>query len=555
MIGSGDAPSRTIYAMLVDDDSDGSSARNGVVVEVSLSLPHVDGRFGSNTDIEKSFAKALRIAWQTLCDGHPGEPPLCELGVSLELLPTFSRANGNSAGLAFALAAIGKWCNVAPCFPTFVSGSLNQYDTGNISSVHDLELKCRGAIDALGRAPHFGADSKALILVPSSNRMRRPNRPLGGITFHEVKTLAEAIKVVFGQSPEELKLFPHDLIVQSVFREVDDALLRQKSAPDAKKLLSRLSINDTFKSTPTKYYPYLLRRGATSMHDGSDSGARADLETGLKWASSAFAAGDLDIRLYPLVARAHLDRCVARSNVMPRDDEALVSDLRAMLNANRVDGMPMGPDTRIATRGTLALVLSRLGQCKDAVQLRQQNLSEHQRGSIETLVDCGRTHSYLIWEAARAGDFESSEQAFLDAHDCADSVGQWKFNHYNRFRALFLQRRYKDIVSYYGGRCDSTHITSEQIALMLVDPQKGTRVRHPVCGTRRVIGAALGIVGRYDEATQLLSAALFETEGCAREQPFLAWHGELARLDLAMLEARNGNCTLNSLFLTCESGT
>ena len=502
-----------IYSLLYDGDT-------GIGIPARVELEINEGQHYPQREslMQERLNHASTVLWRALfCDAIA---PIPQLGpsfkhISGDLLRDDTR--GSSADLALALMTLALWLEKP--LPQIVAATGELGSDGEVHRVQFTDAKLSGL------ALEF-PDTPLKVLVPIGTQ--RPASLPPRVEVVEVGTLLEAAKLIFPDFETSSIAVNERLLSQLL--DAFDRGHRRGDREQNTQITQRLNL-DAIRSAfgPLVWAQTFYRVAAHKTHHGQDIDGTLNDEA-LSIAQKAISHREMDVREYPHYVTYRMVALVREA----RSSDAALAVLERALADGHINGIPLGPDATIEIRGSLALQYAQMNDNSRAVELRRENLSAHLTGGPLNRLELARTWSYLIWEAARAHQFELSEQAWTQASQSTDDHTQWLFTYYNRFRALEAQDRCEELIELF--ESEPIH-PSKRRALASF---KGTPSGYPATCGRRPIAEAYRRLGRLDAACLLLEADFTRNEEPTGNNHFLFWHQCLSGIHLVLTYAQLG---------------
>lgn len=429
-------------------------------------------------------ARASQLAWRCMTDDHHVPTALPTLAAE-KAAQWRADVEGRSAELALALAAMGEWCGVRPSQVVVATGKLS--NSLEVERVQHTAEKIAGAVAELDGI-------RALFLVPPG-----ANRPAVRSSLHcvkEVRTLAEAANAVWGEVPKPI---PNDAVFARLAAAID-AAFGKRDWNGVSQLLERVDLEEVRKLHEGDWARLAYRKAAVLTHRGQTHAALALFEEAMPVASRLLEEGLLDYRERATLLEQLIVQLVARSDDFDREATTI---LEQAYREDSLGGLPLDETNRMKVRGTLAMFYSRLGEHQKALSLRNANVAVHEHGTHELRKEAAGTWSRLIWEAARAGDYELSRTAWENARACTADATQAAFNLYNWFRSLQSQAQSEEAIALL--ERENLSLLERSVLEWALKPE--SPVDYPVWTLRRLLGWALACKCETDRAAELFNAA------------------------------------------------
>lgn len=470
--------------------AENSRNRIGLVVPVSA---HEGDKHYSNID-DKAH-KACENAWQTsISTVESGNASLPMLHLKV---PESLHLEGDSVGLAAALAFVSEYCSIQPSTPVIATGAISP--NGKISTVRGISKKLAAAHEEL-------TGTAGTILVPAEDMSSVP----AGVAAVPVKSLEEALVEIWGSSdpPAHRKFLSVDAVItRAVSRQshreaiaILDGLLKEGKLADADRAV------------------VLQHKGASLRHIG-------------RTRESAVLFDEME-SLYPAVERIHGPSKVETMRVEHLatamdhyEFERQEEDLKALLES-RFHLV----HNKVRCQGMLAQVCSILEKHDEAMSLRKDNL-ELQQGSDLMQRERPHTLSKLIYEGARAGFnhiFDEHGRMLLQESPPGDPV-QTRYNNNAIVRGLLLLKKHDFLWDWLDGR---ENLGGQEPGWLLLDllNGRGPIEGHPDTSTARALMRLLRLHGRPDDALKLGDRIQIITP----DEPLLFWISTLKDIEYSL---------------------
>jgi hypothetical protein len=192
----------------------------------------------------------------------------------------------------------------------------------------------------------------------------------------------------------------------------------------------------------------------------------------------------------------------------------------------RVALRPEKQHNLVRFKGMLAQLLATLGQNREAVALRDENLLIQQEGNLAMREEIPRTLAYAVYESARAGDNSAFDRYrdWLCRQTRDDDGVQWRYNSSAVLRGLVLLGRMDEAQAWLERSTDpgAAH------ARMLRQGSEPISA-HPETSIARYVACVLRHNGRSEEASQLLRRIAVD-----ELPPMARWFARLGVAEQAM---------------------
>lgn len=390
---------------------------------------------------------------------------------------------GESLGLAAALAYAAHLCERHPTVPVFATGRL--LENGAVARVDHLLIKVRAALADL-------RDSAGLVLVPELAGELADSRVVA------VGSWNEAVRQVFGPEP----------LVPSSKHTSLRVLLRSLASVDSEEALKRLDGIDEQSLRPRDRVLYLVHRGNHLRHLGRTEQAHA--------AHEQAAEVGRTVRL-DLAAAEELELAQRNTNLDFFELDEPIAWMRARLEQSFAS---MKNELRL--RGTLSRALAMRGDFEEALAERRLLLQLHYEDQ-ELARELPRSLTELAWVAGLARDEDAFQQAIDGLVRARTPADAWTTHAV--IRAYVLLGRDAQVAAWVDG--DPVPLARPFRDAVESHSERG-RGRHPVASTVRAVVRALRRSRRFDEGLALARSVMPHGEGLD------AWVAWTCRLEEAL---------------------